>query len=285
MRNSTVRLSEKRYLHHCSFRSEKNQRTWDKLITLMKKVCCQLSAFSHKQVRGDPYTNLVRAKNEYQVAKWRTKESGFERQKEQILAEVRTEIQKHEFQADSDRRSIQELTRIIESQRREIDHTIASDEHSDEINFFFKNNYQNKIGIFVKLISKVFMRWKNWREFKSYESMNLRDEDWSKIRTLLMNSRPECRNYRMKSIVWLIRKTLKMLNQNAVDTPKLPVNLRFFAPFQNPGGMLSRSLGMPSRNDKPSDIWNTHSFSGNVCVNPPASSSSPNPGGFNPWIF
>ena len=29
---------ELRYLHHCSLRSEKNQRTWDKLITLMKKV-------------------------------------------------------------------------------------------------------------------------------------------------------------------------------------------------------------------------------------------------------
>ena len=53
-----------------------------------------------------------------------------ERQKEQILAEVRTEIQKHEFQADSDKRSIQELTGLVDSQRREIDHTIASDEHS-----------------------------------------------------------------------------------------------------------------------------------------------------------
>ena len=48
------------------------------------------------------------------------------RQKEQILAEVRTEIHKHEVQADSDRRSIQELNVIIESQRREIDRTIAS---------------------------------------------------------------------------------------------------------------------------------------------------------------
>ena len=38
----------------------------------------------------------------------------FEGQKEQILADVGTEIQKHEFQADSDRR-----------RRREIDHTIA----------------------------------------------------------------------------------------------------------------------------------------------------------------
>ena len=53
-----------------------------------------------------------------------------ERQKEQILAEVRSEIQKHELQADSDRRSIQELTGIIDSQRMEIDHTITGFEQS-----------------------------------------------------------------------------------------------------------------------------------------------------------
>ena len=51
-----------------------------------------------------------------------------ERQKEQILPDCRAEIHKHEFQADSDRRSIQELNGIIESQRREIDDTHARDE-------------------------------------------------------------------------------------------------------------------------------------------------------------
>ena len=54
----------------------------------------------------------------------------FLERQEQIVAEVRTEIQKHEFQADSDRTSIQETTGIIDSQRREIDHTVASDEQS-----------------------------------------------------------------------------------------------------------------------------------------------------------
>ena len=53
-----------------------------------------------------------------------------ERQKDQILPKVRTEIQKHEFQAHSDGRSIQELNGIFDSQRREIDHTIASGEQS-----------------------------------------------------------------------------------------------------------------------------------------------------------
>ena len=47
----------------------------------------------------------------------------FERQKELILAEVRSDIQKHELQAESDNRSVKELTGIIDSQRMEIDHT------------------------------------------------------------------------------------------------------------------------------------------------------------------
>ena len=37
--------------------------------------------------------------------------------------------------------------------------------------------------------------------------------------------------------------------------------------------MQSRSLGMPSRNDRPPSIWNTHGLSGNVFVNPAASIS------------
>ena len=51
-----------------------------------------------------------------------------ERQREQILADCQAEIEKHEFQADYDRRNIHELSGITEFQRKEIDHTIAGDE-------------------------------------------------------------------------------------------------------------------------------------------------------------
>ena len=71
----------------------------------------------------------VHAAEKNQLAKWKTKQSGFfSKGEEQILARFRNTIFKHEFQADSERRSIQELSGIVESQRREIDHTLACDE-------------------------------------------------------------------------------------------------------------------------------------------------------------
>ena len=51
-----------------------------------------------------------------------------DRQKEQILADCRAEIQNTEFQADYDRRSIQELSGVIESQRGEISRALDGDE-------------------------------------------------------------------------------------------------------------------------------------------------------------
>ena len=86
----------------------------------MKQVCCQLSPFSHAQVRGKSSRDSENQRIRILL----------ERQKEQILAEVRYEIQKHELQAESDKRSIQELTGIIDSQRMEIDHTITGCEQS-----------------------------------------------------------------------------------------------------------------------------------------------------------
>ena len=88
-------------------------------------------------------------------------------------------------------------------------------------------------------------------------------------------------------IRWIFEKKIDrrtMLNQYAVDNPTLPVNRRFFPLFRDAGGMLSRSLGMPSRNDGPPCIWDTHGKPGNVFANPMASSSAPYPHVSNPWI-
>ena len=59
-----------------------------------------------------------------------------------------------------------------------------------------------------------------------------------------------------------------------------PVSL---PPHPIPGGMPSRSIGMPSRREGPPSIWDTHGISGNVFANPDASSSAPYPQELVPW--
>ena len=58
----------------------------------------------------------------------------------------------------------------------------------------------------------------------------------------------------------------------------------FFPPHPDPGGMQSRSLVMPSRNNGPPSIWDTHGMSGNVFATPTASSSALYPQESNTWI-
>ena len=71
-----------------------------------------------------------------------------------------------------------------------------------------------------------------------------------------------------------------MLNQYAVEIPTLPVS---FPPHPIPEGMLRHSFVWPSRREGPPSIWDTHGKSGNVFVNPDASSSAPYPQELRQW--
>ena len=64
----------------------------------------------------------------------------------------------------------------------------------------------------------------------------------------------------------------------------VPSQPAFFPLFRDPGGMLSHSVGMPRRNDRPPDIWDTYGILGNDFVNPTASSSAPYPQESSPWV-
>ena len=72
-------------------------------ITLMRKVCCQLSPFSHAQVRGDPYTNQVQiclfCGN--QVATWKTSESGVSLKDKNILQVFTIDFPEIQFYRES----------------------------------------------------------------------------------------------------------------------------------------------------------------------------------------
>ena len=56
-----------------------------------------------------------------------------------------------------------------------------------------------------------------------------------------------------------------------------------FPPHPIPEGMLRYSFMVPSRREGPPSIWDTHGISGNVFVNPDASSSAPYPQELHQW--
>ena len=56
-----------------------------------------------------------------------------------------------------------------------------------------------------------------------------------------------------------------------------------FPPHPISEGVLSRSFGVPSCNNGPPSIWDTHGISGNVFANPTASSSAPYPQELHQW--
>ena len=185
----------------------------------MKKVCCQLSPVSHPQVRGDPYTNLVRAKNENQVAKWRTK----------------TEIHKHEVQADSDRRSIQELNGIIESQRREIDHTIAGDEQLrrdqqlSEQNRDLREVHIKSLREMEELKRVQELRIDEFSRRRSIENQDTIQELTARIQELQneVNCMNDTRDF----------KDAESVRSGLTHVPSQPALL---PPYRDRGGMLSR---------------------------------------------
>ena len=206
-----------------------------------------------------------------------------ERQKEQILDDCRAEIQKHEFQADSDRRSIQELSGIIESQRREIDHTLARDER-------LRRDQQLLHAQLLKQNSEL-------REAHN-ESLN-EIEEFKRFQGSTFDTISRRRLVADQDTIFeFIGKIQEQQNEinrmndsrdfqdaESVHSGQSHVTSQpgLFPPHPDPGGMLSRSLGIRSRNDRPTSIWDTDGISGNVFAKPTASSSAHYPQELNQW--
>ena len=206
-----------------------------------------------------------------------------ERQREQILADCQAEIRKHEFQADYDRRSIQKLNEMIESQKEEICRAHQGDER-------LRQDHQ--------LLHEQLLK-QNWDLREAHEKSLSEMEELKRFQgstfdTIARRKLVEDRD----TILELTGKIQELQNEiNCMNDSRdfqdaesvrsghshvasQPVP---FPPHPVPGGMLSRSLGMPSRKNGPPSIWDTHGISGNVFANPTASSSAPYPQELNPW--
>ena len=201
----------------------------------------------------------------------------FERQKEQILGKVRSEIQKHELQAESDRRSIQELTGIVDSQRMEIVHTITGCDQSSRDQL----PLQEELSERNRALRETRIR--NMRDMEELQNSPVLKVEEPSRRKLTKNQNTimelSARIQELQNEVNCMNGSRDFKDAESVRSgpSHVPSQPALLPPCRDPGGLLSR-------NNHPPDIWNSQGISGNVFANPRASSSSPYPGGFNPWI-
>ena len=206
-----------------------------------------------------------------------------ERQRQQILADCQAEIRKHEFhQADCDRRSVQKLNEMIESQQEETCRAHQGDER-------LRREHQFLHGQFLE---------QNWDLREAHDKSLSEMEELKRLqgstfdtiaRRKLVGDRDTI--LKLTGKIQELQNEINCMNDSrdfqdaeSVRSGQSHVASEpvFFPPHPDPGGMLSRSLGMPSRKNGPPSIWDTHGKSGNVFANPTASSSAPYPQELNP---
>ena len=205
------------------------------------------------------------------------------RGRERILAECQAEINRHEFQADYDRRSLRKLGEIVESQREEL-HCAQAEELQRRDQQLLRGqllnqNFELREAHHQKSLSEM-------EELKNIQSSTFDTiarrrlvEDQDTILALSgriqdLQNEINCMN---DSKDFQDAESIRSGNSHGTSRPVS------FPPHPIPEGMLSRSIGMPSRREGPPSIWDTHGISGNVFVNPDASSSAPYPQELNQW--
>ena len=205
-----------------------------------------------------------------------------DRQKEQILVECQAEIMKHEFQGDYDRRSVQKLNEIVESQQEEL-HCAQAEELQRRDQQLLHERLLQQNSELREAHHKSLNEMKELKKFQSstvdtiarrrlVEDQNTIMELSGRVQELQneVNCMNDSKDFQDAESV---RSGNSHVTSRPVSFPTHPI----------PEGMLSRSIGMPSRREGPPSIWDTHGISGNVFANPDASSSAPYPQELNPW--
>ena len=199
-----------------------------------------------------------------------------ERQREQILADC-------QFQADYDRRSIQKLSETIESQKEEICRAHQGDERRRQDQQLLHEQLLKQNWDLREAHEKSLNEMEELKRFQgsTFDTIARRNlvEDQDTFRELTgkiqeLQNEINCMNgSRDFQDAESVRSGHSHVTSQPVSFPPQPV----------PGGMLSRSVGMPSRKDGPPSIRDIHGISGNVFANPAASSSAPYPQELNQW--
>ena len=149
--------------------------------------------------------------------------------------------------------------------------------------YSYKDNYGNRNWNFVKAHQQSLTEMEELRKFQSsaFDTIARRKltEDQNTIlelsgRVQELQNEVNCMN---DSKDFQDAESVRSGNSHVTSRPVS------FPPHPIPEGMLRHSFVSPSRREGPPSIWDTHGISGNVFVNPDASSSAPYPPELHQW--
>ena len=230
---------------------------------------CLSSSVSHDRTGRPVFCSFDSQVLSVQETQRHSSESGqirilLERQREQILADYQAQIRKHEFQAYYDRRNIQKLNEMIESQKEEICRAHQGDER-------LRQDHQ--------LLHEQLLK-QNWDLREAHvKSLNETEElkrfQGSTFDTIARRKLVEDRDtifefagkiQELQNVIDCTSDSRDAQDAESVRSGNSHVTSQpvFFPPHPDPGGMLSRSLRMPSSQNGPPSIWDAHGISGNV---------------------
>ena len=185
-----------------------------------------------------------------------------DKQKEQILAECQARINKYEFQAAYDRRSLLKLGAIVESQQEEL-HCARAEEVQQRDQQLLQGQLLQQNLELREAHQRSLTEMEELRKFQSstYDTIARRKlvEDQNTILEL------SGRIQEMRNEVNCLNDSKDFQDAESVSSGNSHVSSRpvSFPPHPIPEGMLSRSFGVPSRREGPPSIWDTHGTSGN----------------------
>ena len=176
--------------------------------------------------------------------------------KEQTLAECQARINRHEFQAAYDRRSLRKLCEIVESQREEL-HCARAEEVQQRDQQLLQGQLLQQNLELRSANQRSLTEMEELRKFhnSAFDTMTRRKLIEHQNTILALSGRiQELQNeiYCMSdSKDFQDAESIRSGNSNVASRPVS------FPPHPIPEGMLSRSFGVPSRREGPQSIWDT----------------------------
>ena len=235
---------------------------------------CLSSSVSHDRTGRPVVCSLVTSAKETQRHTSESEQINtlLERQREQILADCQAEIRKHEFQAGYDRKSIQKMSDMIESQEEEICLAHQGDERLRQDHQLLHEQLLEQNWYLRVAHDKSLSEMEELKRFQGSTFDTIARKNWSKIETLSL----KYKNYRTKSNC--MNDSRDFQDAESVRSGQSHVD------SNQCSSHIIQILVECRAAEKGRQAFGTHMvFRDTFFANPTASSSAPYPQELNPW--